>query len=260
MRSLPSDQNGTLLSAGDPLPAVVVNGQSQGPVVLICEHAGRAIPSSLGDMGLTPSQMDLHIAYDIGAEPVARHMAEVLDAPLILQPYSRLIVDCNRPVGSPTAIPEISDSIVIPANTDIDPVDVRQRVDEIFNPFHDTVSSILDRAARKAVFAIHSFTPVLGGEHRPWDLAFLFRKDNATSHFLADAVKTMRPAMRIGMNAPYTIEDNADWFVPYHGERRGLAHSLIEIRNDLLDTDEACREWANLLCAATERYLNEAAT
>ncbi|MCP4317824.1 MAG: N-formylglutamate amidohydrolase [Hyphomicrobiales bacterium] len=258
MRSWPSDHNGTLLCADDPLPAVVVNGQSQSPVVLICEHAGRVIPSTLGDMGLTPSQMDLHIAYDIGAEPVARHMAYILDAPLVLQPYSRLVFDCNRPAGSPTAIPEISDSVVIPANNDIDPVDAQQRVDEIFIPFHDTVSSILDSGPRRAVFAIHSFTPVLGGEHRPWELAFLFRKDMATSRFLADAVKAMRPEIRIGMNEPYTIEDNADWFVPYHGEQRGLAHSLIEIRNDLLDADEAYRDWANLLCSATESYLNEA--
>ena len=260
MRSRTSEQNDLFLGADDPAPADVVNGHSKSSVVLICEHAGRVIPAALGDMGLTPEQMDLHIAYDIGAEPVARYMAEMLDAPLVLQPYSRLVVDCNRPVGSPSAIPKISDGVVIPANNDIDEAGTRGRIDEIFVPFHDTVTQVLDSAPRTAVFAIHSFTPVLGGEYRPWELAFLFRKDMETSHMLAGAVSRMRPEIRIGMNEPYTIEDDADWFVPYHGERRGLAHSLIEIRNDLLDTDEACRDWSGLLCAATEQFLSKAPT
>lgn len=258
MRSTTSEQSGLLLGAHDPAPAKVVNGHSTSSVVLICEHAGRAVPEALGDMGLTPAEMDLHIAYDIGAEPVARHMAEMLDAPLVLQPYSRLVIDCNRPVGAPTSIPEVSDGVVIPANNGIGAGETKQRVEEIFEPYHEAVSQTLDKAPRKAVFAIHSFTPVLGGVYRPWELAFLFRKDVETSSFLADSVISKRPQMKIGMNQPYTIEDDHDWFVPYHGERRGLAHSLIEIRNDLLDTEEACRDWASLLSEVTEQFLSGA--
>ena len=249
---------GRLLTNDDPAPFEIVNGDSDHPVVLICEHAGRNIPRKLGALGLDAEHFDLHIAYDIGSGSVARAMAEKMGAPLILQPFSRLVVDCNRPTSADDAIPSRVDGVAIPGNAGIVEYERKQRISEIFEPFHDAVSAVLDRTPRRAAIAIHSFTPQLAGQFRPWDIAFLFRKDTATSKRLADAIRVTRPGLFIGMNEPYAIEDSADWFVPYHGERRGLAHSLIEIRNDHLRSDDDCANWATMLAEAIDYFLQGA--
>ena len=253
-------RSNTLLGPDDCRPLDIVNESSQYPVLLVCEHAGQSIPKALGDLGLSRENMNEHIAYDIGARQVSIMIAEYLGAPLILQPYSRLVIDCNRPVHSEQAIPLQSDGIRIPGNCDLGPEERLQRIKEVYNPFHDSVSALLDRHFREAAFAIHSFTPILDNETRPWDLAFLFRKDAETSHSLADAVRRLDPTRNIGMNVPYSIDDSTDWFVPYHGERRGLAHSLIEIRNDHLRSEACCRSWAKLLSRAIQQFLDKASS
>lgn len=251
-----------LLRPMDPQPYTIVEGAEDSPVVVICEHAGRAIPSALGDLGLSPSNLDLHIAYDIGAEKVSREMAAVLNAPLVLQPYSRLVIDCNRPVDSPESILKISHGVPIAGNRQLSEQDRRLRINEIFVPYHEAVSAQLDRTPRKAVFAVHSFTRVLNGQARPWDIGFLFRRDVATSSSLAAAIDEIGVNVRglgklnIGMNLPYRVEDRTDWFVPHHGEGRGLAHSLIEIRNDRIVSDEACKAWGRALAEAVKRFLS----
>ena len=250
-------QTKTLLWEGDPRPLELINEFSKCPIVLVCEHAGQSIPMDLGDLGISKADMQRHIAYDIGAKQVAMQMAEFLNAPLVMQPYSRLVIDCNRPVDAEDAIPDRSGGIEIPGNCNLDFQDRKQRIEEIYLPFHDSISEILDRHRRIGVFSIHSFTPLLNSEQRPWDLAFLFRKDAATSQALADAVRRFDPTPTIGMNEPYVITDSTDWFVPYHGERRGLAHSLIEIRNDHLYSDESCRSWALLLSQAIGQFLEK---
>ena len=257
MQSATSNTAEPLLGRKDPAPAEVVNGQSDSDCVLVCEHAGRAIPASLGTLGLGPEHLALHIAYDIGAAAVARAIAQAINAPLVLQPYCRLVVDCNRPVGSAEAIPEISDGIDIPGNRDLSLSQRQKRFGEIFEPFHRTVSDVIDRHPRMLVIAIHTFTPVLNGKARPWDVGFLFRKDSATSHHLAATIRQIEPDLKIGMNEPYAIEDGSDWFVPHHGERRGIAHSLVEIRNDHLGTRLGCERFADLFCQAIGRFLEQ---
>lgn len=257
MQSAASNTDEPLLGSMDPAPAEVVNGQSDNDVVLVCEHAGRAIPASLGALGLRSDQLDLHIAYDIGAAAVARGIAKAINAPLVLQPYCRLVVDCNRPVESGEAVPEVSDGVEVPGNLDLSPSQRQRRFDEIFDPFHRTVSEVIDRHPRRLVIAIHSFTPVLDGKARPWDVGFVFRKDSATSRHLAASISDIDAALKIGMNEPYSVEDESDWFVPHHGERRGIAHSLIEIRNDHLGSEQGCDRFADLLCQAINRFLEQ---
>lgn len=257
MQSAVLDTAGSLLGVDDPAPFEIVNGDSTHHLVLVCEHAGRAVPAALDGLGLSLKEMDLHIAYDIGAERLSRLIVDRLDAPLILQPYSRLVVDCNRPVHSDEAILEISDSIEIPRNRGLTNVQREQRFDEVFHPFHNAVSEIIDRHPRRLVLAIHSFTPVLAGKARPWDIGFVFREDKTTSGKLAAAIGKFAQDLNIGMNQPYSIGELTDWFVPYHGERRGIAHSLIEIRNDHLESRQGCDRWAHLLCRSIESVLKD---
>ncbi|WP_419906352.1 N-formylglutamate amidohydrolase [Hoeflea sp.] len=239
-----------MLSEIDRAPVEVVNSESSRPVVLVCEHAGRSVPAVLGDLGLPQSVMDLHIAYDIGAGSVARKLAAILDAPLVLQPYSRLVIDCNRPVDAGDAVPPVSDGVEVPANRDLQPAARQQRIDEIFTPFHQAVTALFERCERRAFFAIHSFTRHLAGRERHWNIGFAARKDRITCATIADRLRALSPQLEIGMNEPYAIDDESDWTIPFHGEKRGVMHSLIEIRNDQLDDDQACGRWAEMLSDA----------
>ena len=246
-----------LLGPDDPEPVEIVNPQSGHPVLLVCEHAGQAIPARLGDLGLPPGEIDRHIGWDIGAGAVARRVAALLGCTLVLQRYSRLVVDCNRPPHAPDAMPEVSDGTQIPANLSLAPADRAARVEAIFTPYDKAVADCLAREPRRAAFSIHSFTPRLAGRDRPWDIGLLFRKDERTSKNLARMIGAAEPNLVIGMNEPYHIDDLSDWFVPVHCEPRGLAHSLIEIRNDRIGTDGGQDHWASLLAGVFDRFLQE---
>jgi len=248
-----------LLGAGDPAPVEVINPDSDLPLVLVCEHAGQGIPARLGDLGLKPGEIDLHIGWDIGAEAVARRLADHLGAPLVVQRYSRLVIDCNRPPEAADSIPPVSDRVPVPANAALSAADRAARVAEIFTPFHAAVEQMVQAHPRRAAFAIHSFTPAMQGVARPWDIGFLFRNDTATSERLAAQIARMRPDWVIGMNQPYVVDDLSDFFVPRHGEARGLAHSLIEIRNDHLRDADGQALWAAVLAEAITNVMGEIA-
>lgn len=250
-------QGGVLLGPNDVPPFELVNANSRQPFALVCEHAGTAIPEALGDLGIAADALHSHIGWDIGAAGVARELSHILNAPLVLQNYSRLVIDCNRPTISAESIRTVSDGVAIPGNLALTETDRLNRIDEIFTPFHRAVDMLLERVSRRAVFAIHSFTPRLDGVDRPWDVSFLFRRDVDTSRRLAAVLAGEAPDLKIGLNEPYRIDDASDWFVPHHGERRRLAHSLIEIRNDHLDSDAACRQWAALIGRCIDRVMPE---
>ncbi len=222
-------------------------------MVVVCEHAGRAIPQALGALGLPPGAVDLHIGWDIGAAAVARGLARRLGAAAILQPYSRLVIDCNRPLGVRDSIPETSDGVEAPGNRGLSQRDREAREREIFAPFHAAVAAELSRLKPRLALSIHSYTASLGGVERRWDAGLLFRKDERTSALLLAALRRRRPELEIGCNVPYDIDDESDYFVPVHGEGRGIPHSLVEIRNDHLRDEAGCEGWAALLADCVRR-------
>jgi predicted N-formylglutamate amidohydrolase len=243
-----------LLGPKDPPPVEVINEGSDYPVVLVCEHAGRAVPEHLHSLGLGADSFELHIAWDIGTDALSRALAERLGATSILQPFSRLVIDCNRPTHVADAMPEVSDHVEVPGNIGLSDEARRARIDEIFLPFQRSVDDFLDRRHVKAAFSIHSFTPVMDDFVRPWDIGFLFRRDEQTSHQLAAGIVEQDPNLTIGFNQPYQIDDLSDWFVPRHAERRSLPHSLIEVRNDHLGNEEAITDWADRLGNAINAF------
>jgi len=245
----------TLLGASDPFPVEVVNPAGGADVLLICEHAGRAIPSSLGDLGIAAAEMDRHIAYDIGARDLACRLSERLDARLVAQRYSRLVIDCNRPPEADDSIPPASDGTEIPANRNLDDNARARRYREIFEPFNRALTEAIGDRRPKAIFAIHSFNPVLRGVHRPWDIGFLYRKDENTSLALEQYLRSTAPDLAIGMQEPYTISDQSDWFVPVHGEGSGIAHSLVEVRNDHISHAQGVARFADLLAGAIDSFM-----
>ncbi len=236
----------TLLQEGDPSPVQTLNENGSAPFLLVCDHAGRAVPSRLGDLGVAAPEMDRHIAWDIGAEAVTTHLAPMLDAVAILQRYSRLVIDCNRPPGHPTAIPLVSDGTDIPANAGLSEEAAAARVREIFQPYHAAIRAELDRRRTPcAVIAVHSFTPVFGGVTRPWEAGVLHDSDPAFSLLVGAALR--EAGYVVGDNEPYRMGDGSDYTVPTHAEARGLPYLELEIRQDLIGHDAGQHRWAALL-------------
>jgi predicted N-formylglutamate amidohydrolase len=230
----------------------VVNETGASPYVLVCEHASRFIPKSYRDLGLSDADLSRHIAWDIGAENVALQVSQKLDASLILANYSRLLVDLNRPPGSETSIPHISEMTVIPGNMDLTDAERQNRIERYFSPFQMHLSQLLDKRQRMRkptiIIGIHSFTPVYKGFTRPWHAGILYRRSVVFGKAMVEALGGAH-ANVVG-NQPYQIDDKSDYTVPVHGEARGLDSVLVEIRQDLIAQDVGAANWSSRLGAA----------
>ena len=241
---------GGLLEPGEPNPVTLENESGDSVFFLTCEHAGRAFPRRLGRLGLPEAETLRHIAWDIGIGAVGRDLSLLLNAAVILQTYSRLVIDCNRDPKVPSSIPEISEATEIPGNRSLDEAERAARVDAIFRPYHDAIAAALDRRAAadraSVLVALHSFTPVFKGVSRPWHVAVLFNRDPRLAHALAVLLRADGSLM-VGENEPYRVSDLTDYTVPVHGERRGLPHVEIEIRQDLITDPSGQRKWAERL-------------
>ena len=251
-----------LLDPEEPDPVTLENEAGGSVFFLTCDHAGRAIPRRLGRLGLPEGELRRHIAWDIGIGAVGRRLSQLLDAPVILQTYSRLVIDCNRDPNVTSSIPEISETTEIPGNRSLTRAERAARFDAIFRPYHEKLATALDRRAEKGrasvLVALHSFTPVFKGVSRPWHVAVLFNRDSRLAHPLAELLRA-EGELFVGENEPYAVTDQTDYTVPVHGERRGLPHVEIEIRQDLITDLQGQEEWAErlarLLPAAYAEFL-----
>jgi predicted N-formylglutamate amidohydrolase len=250
-----------LLEPGEPAPVTLENEAGNSVFFLACDHAGRAFPRRLGTLGLPEHETWRHIAWDIGIDGVGRELSWLMDAAVVLQTYSRLVVDCNRDPEVPSSIPQISETTEIPGNHGLGKAERAARVDAIFRPYHDAIAAALDRRRAEGrasvLVALHSFTPVFKSVARPWHVAVLFNRDSRLAHPLAELLRA-EGGLIVGENEPYAVSDLTDYTVPVHGERRGLPHVEIEIRQDLIARPEGQREWAErlarLLPAAYAQY------
>jgi predicted N-formylglutamate amidohydrolase len=243
-----------LLQRSDPHPVEVVNHQGGSAVMLVCEHAGRAVPSALRDLGIAAAEMERHIAYDIGADSLSRKLSRALDATLVLQRYSRLVVDCNRPFGAVDCMPALSDGTTIQLNCNLTDSERTLRFEAIHRPFHAAIGRLLDRRqeeGRPTVIAtIHSFTPRLANRDRMWQLGVCFNRDGAFATEFMHVFQAANPAILAAYNEPYAVDDISDYTIPVHGERRGLPHLLLEVRNDQILGEDGGERWARLIAHA----------
>lgn len=245
-----------LLAGDEPAAFEVVNEGARSPFVLICDHAGRRLPRALGSLGLPESELERHIAWDLGAAALSRKLAERLDAWLILQNYSRLVIDCNRPRTSPDSIVRQSEDTLVPGNHDLSSEQAELRAAEIFEPYHTRIRSELD--ARTAAgtpsvpIFVHSFTPVFRGVSRPWHAAVLYDRDARLARALLAGLRRERE-LTIGENEPYAASPLTDYGLVEHAEARGLPYVELEIRQDLLASEHDQDAWAERLT----RLLNE---
>jgi predicted N-formylglutamate amidohydrolase len=249
-----------LLAVDEPAPVSVYNEGGKSPFLLVADHAGNLIPRALGRLGIAEGDCERHIAWDVGIASLGRLLANALDAILIQQNYSRLVIDCNRPLESTTSIADISEDTPIPGNAGLSDCARQIRAREIFRPYHDRIEAELDcrgqsgRAA--ALISLHSFTPVFKGATRPWHAGVLYNRDARFAHRLK-ALLNEENGLFVGDNAPYIVSDASDYTVPIHAERRGLHHVLVEIRQDLIGDESGQRAWALRLARLLQRAYQE---
>jgi predicted N-formylglutamate amidohydrolase len=252
----------TLLDRDEPNPVTFDNEAGRSVFFLTCDHAGRAFPRRLDRLGLPEHETQRHIGWDIGIGAVGRQLSRLLDAAMVLQTYSRLVIDCNRDPKVPSSIPEISETTEIPGNRGLTEPARTARINAIFRPYHDAIGAALDRraaAGRASVLvALHSFTPVFRGVARQWHAAVLYNRDARLARALLDFLRA-EDGLVIGENEPYAVSDLTDYTVPVHGERRGLPHVEIEIRQDQITDSAGQTAWAErlarLLPAAYAKFL-----
>ena len=248
-----------LLGAGDPEPVEVLRPAGTSPFFLTCEHAGRAIPARLGTLGVAGPDLERHIAWDIGAAGVARELSARLDATLVLQRYSRLVVDCNRAPGAADFVVEVSEDTVIPGNRGLGAAAIETRAVEVFHPYHDRIHDLLEAriAAERLTVAVsvHTCTPVYHGVHRPWHIGVMYEHDDRLAREMLAVLdeEGEEAGLEVGDNEPYFMTSDKDYSMPRHGQGRGILHVGFEIRQDLVESEPGQREWAERV----ERALRE---
>lgn len=226
------------------------------PVLLACDHASARVPARLRDLGLPATDLERHIALDIGAADLTRCLARILRVPAVLSGYSRLVVDCNRHLDDPSAFPATSDGSVIPGNHALSAEARAARADALYWPYHGAIARSLDELGPcPALLAVHSFTPQFGGVTRPWHVGVLWDQDDRLAGPLLGALRR-DGAWCVGDNEPYSGRHPAGYTMDAHAESRGLPHVSLEVRQDLLATPEGVARWAALLASALRPILS----
>ena len=230
----------SLLEPDEPGPYRVLNPLATQPILLVCDHASCRFPKSLGDMGLDPFARRCHLAVDIGAGPLTERLAEMLGVTAVIQNYSRLIVDCNRQLMDPGAFLEYGDGILVPGNRNLHQDEKDLRASALYWPYHVAINDQVERLSKAgpqpAFISIHSFTPVLNGESREWQMGILWDKDEETREIFLEGLRGS--GYHVGDNEPYSGKAPQDFTIDHHAEEAGLPHVGIEIRQDLIDDDE----------------------
>jgi predicted N-formylglutamate amidohydrolase len=246
-----------LLAPDEPAAGEILKPESTAPVLLICDHASNFIPRALDNLGLDETHLWRHIAYDIGVAEVTRQLSRRLGVTAILGGFSRLVIDPNRAPGTPSSIPDFVDGVAIPGNRALSDDQHRQRVEAFFDPYHqaieDRLAMMMSRGPAPAVVSVHSFTPVMDGFERPWQVAALWNRDPRLPLPFMGALRSL--GFTVGDNEPYSGRDFHGYTMQRHADAMGFANLLIEIRQDLIDTADGVAEWSEILAGTLRDIL-----
>jgi predicted N-formylglutamate amidohydrolase len=241
-------------------PAFVeIDGSPEAGVLFLCDHASNALPPEYGDLGLPPEQLARHIAWDIGAADVTRRLAARFGAPAVLSTFSRILIDPNRGEDDPTLVRKIYDGAIVPGNARADDAEVERRLARFFRPYRAAIRARLGAMTRSArapaIVSIHSFTPAMRGVARPWEIGFLWDRDDRLARPLIEAFRAQ--GAPTGDNQPYDGALEGDT-IDAIATAAGLPNVLVELRQDLIASPKGARDWANRLAAALAPALDRA--
>jgi predicted N-formylglutamate amidohydrolase len=251
-----------LIGPEDPPPFEVVNADGSAPFLLVCDHASRAIPHRMKQLGVADWVLERHVACDIGARALTLALSERFDAPAVLAGYSRLVVDLNRQLHDASAFIKVSDGIAIPGNIEMGERERAERIESFFDPYHGAVSAELARFTARgrvpALLSIHTCTPVYNRVVRRWHVGVMWDKDPRIARPLLDNLAGV-PEVCVGDNEPYSGAHPNDFTIDHHAENHGFPCVGIEVRQDLVDTPEGAAHWARVLGDAFDPVMaNEA--
>jgi predicted N-formylglutamate amidohydrolase len=236
-----------------------IDGDPSTGLLILCDHAENTIPEAYGTLGLKAPDLHRHIAYDLGIGAVAVRLAETLGAPAILSRFSRLLIDPNRGLDDPTLVMQISDGLVVPGNVGLGPDEVEARIERYYRPYHRAVERAVEAAIAlgkpPVIVSMHSFTQAWKGVGRPWAVGVLWDKDPRLALPLLAALRAI-PGIEVGDNVPYSGQLKGDTLYR-HGTARGLAHALVEVRQDLILGPEGQAEWAMRLAHVLRGVLSD---
>jgi len=256
----PAGGDWPLIGAGDPPPYTIYNDAGEAPFLLVCDHASRAFPRAMNQLGVADWVLERHVAWDIGSDQVTRCLADRFDAPAVIAGYSRLIVDLNRQLSHPTAFISVSDGIAIPGNLDLGEEERELRIRSFFNPYHEAIRARLkafEAGGRvPAVISIHTCTPVFDRIVRRWHIGVMWDRDPRIARPLLERLSGM-DGVCAGDNEPYSGKHPNDFTIDFHAERKGLPCVGVEIRQDLVASPEGAERWAEVLGDALEGILSE---
>ena len=252
-----------LIGEGDPPPYGILNPDGAADVLLVGDHVSNAIPRAMENLGLPDEVLQQHVAYDIGTRKLITHLAQHLDATAIVAGYSRLVVDLNRSLEDDSVFPEVSDGITIPGNRDLTHKDRARRIHSFYTPYRSAIDRMLhrirDRGRVPALIAIHSFTPRMRDFTRPWHVGCLWDKDPRIPLPLMRNLRAHPEGFNVGNNEPYSGRHPADYTIDHHAEAAGLPHVSIEVRQDLVASEEGAEKWAGILDDALAGILQDPA-
>ncbi|HMB73177.1 MAG TPA: N-formylglutamate amidohydrolase [Gammaproteobacteria bacterium] len=248
-----------LLGADEPEPVGVREARGQSRVLVICDHAANRMPAALASLGVEPQRLQQHIAWDPGALGVARGLAELLDATLVFGRYSRLAADLNRAPEDSSAVPGISDGVLIPGNLGLSAQQRAERIRALHDPYHAYIARHLAAAHRSGIWpvlvSVHSFTPRVSGISRPWQAGVLWDKDSRIAIRLLQDLR--QAGVLVGDNEPYSGRHTADYTLDRHAEGNGLAHAALELRQDCIANAGTQYIWAERLAGILRPILDD---
>ncbi len=233
--------------------ARVLNEGGSSPYVVVCDHASNHVPRQFGSLGLTPADLERHIAWDPGALPVSEALAQSLDAVLVASTMSRLVIDPNRSLNAPDLIAAVSETTAVPGNADLSEAAAAERIALAYEPYHAALDAMI--AARLAagretqLIAVHSFNPVYRGVSRPWHVGVIHDDDERLSAPLIAALQRHNELV-VGVNEPYSPADRVYFTLERHARARGLPCVMIEVRNDEIADGAGQARWAAILAQA----------
>ena len=255
------------LQKGEKAAFTRINAKSASPVIIVCDHASNAMPRAAKNLGLDVTARKMHIAWDPGTAHIGRYLARVLNAPLQLANYSRLVVDLNRGEDHADCMRDTSDHVKIPGNKGLNAAQRQARLDDIYWPYHNEITRQLDAVLARGkvplLLSIHSFTPEMDGAHRPWHIGVMWNRQQKLSKQLVKNLRSDNPALVIGENKPYSLKGPAGGknTIERHCESRGLPYLIVEFRQDLVGGSKAeAEQWAELFLRSRPPTLDDAAS
>jgi predicted N-formylglutamate amidohydrolase len=241
----------------------ILRPQGKGRFIIFCDHASNRIPAELDNLGLPASDLDRHIAWDIGAAGVTAELSNIFDSPAILCGTSRLVIDCNRQLHACDLIPEVSDGTAIPGNRDLSKAARQLRIEQFFDPYHAAVESVIaDRESRgltSIALSIHSMTACLAGNARPWQIALSSHNDRSLVEPMLEALRRLEHCQpgnvtlgdsAVGDNQPYDLDPAVDYSTPFHAMRRNMPYLQVEFRQDEVADTAGQVRWARRFAEA----------